>query len=272
MATPLRIGLSARLLYPDSARCVLPTKYVLYAEESAVNWLIAGGAVAFVIPRITDATVQLPSAAHLTEYVDALDGLVLQGGSDVAPSNYAEEPLRPAWAGDPERDRYEIELLREFLRQKKPVLGICRGCQLINVALGGSLYQDLATQGTNSSHHRHESLYDGNHHDAMLLPNSQLAATYGGPRRVKVNSIHHQAIKSLGNGLVVEAMSVPDRIVEAVRWNGASYLVGVQWHPEFTGREDDGLLDSDPLRQEFFAACHAVRNRAAGLKTEVRRS
>lgn len=278
MSRPLRIGLTARLMYPDPARTVLPTKVVHYAEENAANWLMAGGAVVFMIPRRTAAAARAPEGVRMEHYVNALDGLVLQGGSDLAPGSYGEVPLQSEWVGDPARDIYELELLREFRRQHKPVLGICRGCQLINVALGGSLYQDLATQLPGSAHHRHESRYDANVHNASILPGTRLAALYGGARRVQVNSIHHQAIKALGTGLVVEAQSEPDHLVEAVRGIGPDYLVGVQWHPEFGSPDPSDLLDAAPLRAEFLAACELARAKAAearassaGLNADDRR-
>ena len=261
MFRPLRIGLTARLMYPDPARSVLPTKVVHYAEENAANWLMAGGAVVLMIPRRTPTTARSPDGVRLEHYVNALDGLVLQGGSDLAPGSYGEVPLQPEWAGDPARDLYELELLREFRRQHKPVLGICRGCQLINVALGGSLYQDLATQMHASGHHRHEARYDANLHNASILPGTRLALIYGGARRVQINSIHHQAIKALGTGLVAEAISEPDNLVEAIRGVGPDYLVGVQWHPEFGSTDPSDLLDSAPLRGEFLTACELARDK-----------
>src|SRR6185369_11041783 len=101
----------------------------------------------------------------------------------------------------------------------------------------------------------HETLYDANVHNASLLPGSGLALLYGGARRVQINSIHHQAIKTLGKGLIVEAQSEPDHIVEAVRWDGPDYLVGVQWHPEFGCPDPSDLLDDAPLRADFLTAC-----------------
>lgn len=263
MPLPLRIGLTARLMYPDPDRSVLATKTVQYAEENAANWLMTGGAAVFIIPRPSPKTATAPGGVRLIDYVNALDGLVLQGGSDVSPGSYGEEPLRPEWSGDALRDTYELELFHEFMRQRKPVFGICRGCQLINVGLGGSLYQDLATQLPASGHHRDEALYDANYHAAALVPDSSLAVRYPGVDRFQLNSIHHQAIKQLGAGLVVEARSVPDGLVEAVRWSGPGYVVGVQWHPEFTAPDEVGLLPGGPLRDEFLAACEQRRQQTS---------
>ena len=162
--------------------------------------------------------------------------------------------MSPAWSGDKIRDRYEIELFHEFVRQGKPVFGICRGCQVINVALGGTLYQDLATQ-VQGGHHRDEAKYENNFHDLVVLPDTWLARMYPKVTRTRINTIHHQAVKTLGEGLMVEAKSDPDEIVEAVRWEGHSFVVGVQWHPEFMDPKDVSLMDGKPLLDAFLSAC-----------------
>jgi len=172
----------------------------------------------------------------------------------MSPESYGETPMNPAWSGDKIRDRYEIDLFTEFVRQGKPVFGICRGCQVINVALGGTLYQDLATQVA-AGHHRDESKYEHNFHDMRVLPDTWLARMYPKVTQTRINTIHHQAVKTLGEGLVVEAKSDPDEIVEAVRWEGHSFVVGVQWHPEFMDPKDVSLMDGKPLLDAFLGAC-----------------
>jgi putative glutamine amidotransferase len=252
---PLRIGVSGRLLYPDSSRSFLPTKSVQYLEQSVANWLMSGEVLAFMIPALSLAAPHLPRTIKAKHYVDALDGLLLQGGADMSPKSYGETPLNPLWAGDEVRDQYEIELFHEFVTQGKPVFGICRGHQVINVALGGSLYQDIATQCPDKGSHRDEARYDSHFHDMRILANTWLARVYPGVDVKRVNTIHHQAIKHLGEGLVVEATSEPDTIVEAIRWEGHSFVVGVQWHPEFIDPGDPTLIDSKPLLRAFLAAC-----------------
>jgi putative glutamine amidotransferase len=252
---PLRIGVSGRLLYPDSTRSFLPTKSVQYLEQSVANWLMSGEVLAFMVPAMSLAASQRPKALKVKHYVDALDGLVLQGGADVSPKSYGETPLNPMWAGDEVRDQYEIELFHEFVTQGKPVFGICRGHQLINVALGGSLYQDIATQCPDKGSHRDETRYDAHFHEMRIQPNTWLARVYPNLSVARVNTIHHQAIKHLGEGLVVEATSEPDGIVEAIRWEGHSFVVGVQWHPEFLDPGDPTLIDSKPLLRAFLSAC-----------------
>lgn len=233
-----RIGISPRLFHPEPGARGVRTKLLDYLEHSVADWLVARGALAFLIPL----------NSRVRDYVAALDGVVLQGGADISPLAYGEQPLKPEWAGDPVRDGFEIELVQACVEAGRPVLGICRGAQLINVALGGSLHQDVPA-------HRTED-YDAHAHDVRLEPGSGLARLYGeaGPRRVV--SIHHQAIKRLGRDLEVEARSVDDGVVEAIRMKGKSYACAVQWHPEFHGGRD-GFLDGGKLLDEFLAAVRA---------------
>jgi putative glutamine amidotransferase len=252
---PLRIGVSARLLYPDPARTFLPTKSVQYLEQSAANWIMSGEVLAFMIPELTLASPHVPKSLKVKHYVDALDGLLLQGGADMSPKSYGESPINPMWAGDEIRDAYEIELFHEFVTQGKPVFGICRGHQVINVALGGKLYQDIATQCPGKASHRDEAKYENHFHELRILPGTWLARVYPNVEISRINTIHHQAVKQLGEGLVAEAMSEPDGIIEAMRWEGHSFVVGVQWHPEFMDPTDPSLIDSRPLLKAFLTAC-----------------
>jgi putative glutamine amidotransferase len=138
---------------------------------------------------------------------------------------------------------------------------VCRGAQVINVALGGTLYQDLATQRPDALDHRHWAIYEQNCHAVSFVPGTPLARLYPGKNVVKTNSIHHQAVKDLGRELVIEARSEPDRMVEAVRWTGPSYVFGVQWHPEFHDPSDRSLLDDTPILDDFLR--HAATHKAA---------
>jgi putative glutamine amidotransferase len=267
---PLKIGVSARLLYPDPSRSFLPGKSVQYLEQSVANWVMSGEVLAFMIPEVSmgsQVSPHFPKALKVKHYVDALDGLLLQGGADMSPKSYGESPMNPLWAGDEIRDAYEIELFHEFVSQGKPVFGICRGHQLINVALGGTLYQDIATQCVGSGCHRDEAKYDQAFHEMRILPHTWLSRLYPGVVATRVNTIHHQAIKSIGEGLVAEAMSEPDGIVEAVRWEGHSFVIGVQWHPEFMDPRDPSLIDGKPLLREFLHACE--QRKRTGKATPV---
>lgn len=255
---PIRIGMSARLMHSPPKELGFPGKVLQYLERSVAHWIMTHGALAFMIPTLSKGGGVKRESLSVRDCVAAMDGLVLQGGADISPTNYGEEPLRPEWAGDNVRDQYEIELLWEFLIQGKPVLGICRGCQLINVACGGSLFQDIPSMVENAAQHRHDDLYDNFHHEIQILPGSRLSELFPEETRPRVNSIHHQCVRKLGRDLCVEAISPADGVIEAIRWNGSGFMLGCQWHPEFQGA---GLLDSAPIMQEFLdAARRAMRN------------
>jgi putative glutamine amidotransferase len=249
---PLRIGISACFFHADPERPVFKGKTLLYVEESMLDLVGRAGALALMIPRpVGGGSSGGPSVA---DYVDLLDGLLLEGGSDVCPRSYGEEPRRPQWEGDEERDRYEIELIHAFHDAGKPVLGICRGIQILNVAFGGTLYQDIATQVPGSADHRNWDIYDANRHEIDITAGSRLADLYPGPGRVTVNSVHHQAVKDVADGFVVEAVSATDGIVEAVRLPDERFVAGVQWHPEFTPPGDTGQIAAEPVVDDFLAA------------------
>lgn len=245
--------MSARLLYPKPGASGLQAKHMQYLEPAVAHWVMSRDVLVFMIPTVDKDGLLHRSNIRVADYARVLDGLVLQGGADVSPLTYGEEPQDAAWAGDRLRDVYEIELLHEFVEAGKPVLGICRGAQLINVAFGGTLYQDIATQVPGSHAHVTDA-HEKNAHALRIEPRSGLARMFPGVERARVNSIHHQSIKTLGRNLVVDAYSEPDRIVEAVRGTGKSYIFAVQWHPEFHAPGDNALLDSTPILDEFLRA------------------
>ena len=260
---PLKIGLSARLMHAPPRELGFRGKTLQYLEQSIAHWIMAHGAIALMIPTLGANAGVSRLGISVRSYVRELDALVLQGGADVSPRSYGRQPMRAEWAGDIVRDRYEMELLHEFMAQGKPVLGICRGAQLINVALGGTLFQDIATQCPQAIRHVDPDLYDELYHEVRFEPGSRLDGSYDGLERARVTSIHHQAVERLGSDLVVDARSSADGIIEAIRWRGAGYAMGLQWHPEFHGSVD-GLLDSAPVVLDFLAA--AERMRAASVK------
>jgi putative glutamine amidotransferase len=202
------------------------------------------------------------SELDLSAYAELLDGLVLQGGADLAPESYGETPLSPDWAGDRIRDRYGIDLFNAFVQVGKPVIGICRGCQLINVALGGTLYQDISTQIGGSEVHADRALYDRVLHDIDFVEGSGLARLYPDRRHTQVNSIHHQAIKDLGKDVIIEAHSARDGIVESIRWDGPSYAFGMQWPTEFLAERQysDCQMDGSPILNGFLDQARHARS------------
>jgi putative glutamine amidotransferase len=267
MTKPLLIGVSARIYYPASPVLDLGgvwTRTLHYLEQSVAHWLMSPQALAVMIPAVESDSLVKRSDLSLHGYAEMLDGLVLQGGNDLAPQTYGETPLHADWHGDRVRDRYELDLVDRFIQAGKPVLGICRGCQLINVAMGGTLYQDIPTQLPQALRHVDSAHYERQLHTVNILPGTRLAALYPDRPAATVNSIHHQAVKDLGRDLVVEARA-PDGMVEALRWQGPSYVFGMQWHPEFLALRQlhDEQLDVQPILQDFLATARAVRDGAA---------
>jgi len=257
----LKIGISACFFHEDPKRPIFKGMTLQYIEQNVAHWLMQRDVLAFMVPSPEGRTKRAGSTATLEAYARELDGLVLMGGSDVCPESYGEKALKPEWNGDRIRDEYEIGLLRAFMALAKPVLGVCRGAQVINVAQGGTLFQDLATQVPRALNHRNWATYQENCHATSLAPGSGLARLYPETALVKTNSIHHQAIKDLGRDLVVEAWSEPDRIVEAIRYTGPGHVFAVQWHPEFHAPDDPSFVDDTPILDDFLAA--AARRTAA---------
>ncbi len=258
-AQRLKIGISACFMHADPARQLFTGKTLQYVEQSIAHWVMSTGALAVMIPSPTGATQR--GDVTLDHYAQWLDGLVLHGGADVSPLSYGETPLQDKWAGDKIRDDYEIDLVAAFERHAKPVFGVCRGLQLMNVAYGGTLYQDIETQLPHALRHRDAVVYDNNFHGVEIVPDSKLASLYPGGLRAKVNSIHHQAIKALAPGFEVEARSHDDDVIEAIRRTDSSksFLAAVQWHPEFH-RADSDTIDDAALLEDFLTAAASVRN------------
>lgn len=256
MNRPPRIALSASFLAEDRQRTLYDGRPLVFAERSMFDWLLEAGAVTCLVPPLGHR----PSNLTYDDLLAPFDALVLQGGIDVSPTSYGEQPRRPEWAGDRTRDDYEIGLLRASIAANKPVLGICRGHQLLNVALGGTLHQDIETEVAGALQHRHSELYERNRHELDFVPGSLFHRTFGVQHAV-VNSVHHQAIKDLAPDLIVQARSSEDDIIEAVRLpadsDGEPWVVGVQWHPEFQDPADETLLPATPLIEAMFAAIRA---------------
>lgn len=263
----IRVGISSCFLHPDPERATFSKKTLLYYEQSMAHWVMNHGAFPILLP--TEAP-----GLSTKEILKFTDGLILHGGADVAPSSYFEEPISDKWPGDRIRDQYEIRLYHEAKAIGLPVLGICRGLQVINVAEGGSLYQDLNTQNRKTKIHRDKDLYDEHCHQINLESNGFLSHIYPNTALATVNSVHHQGIKRLAKELVVEATSHDDGVIEAIRHEtmlpspvGLSpYILGVQWHPEFTAGPAD-LLPESPLMISFL---QAIENRRANFSKFAR--
>ncbi len=259
---PLLIGISTRVQYPDAATAALGgvfTKTLHFLEQSVAHWVLSDDAIAVMIPAVTRDSIVTRADLNLDDYAAVIDGLVLQGGADVAPESYGEVPLRPEWQGDRIRDRHEIELIDACMRAGKPIFGICRGLQMLNVRFGGTLFQDIATQQPGSRSHRDAARYDRHTHEIEIVPGTRLAQLCPGVTRATANSIHHQSIKDLAPDFVVEARCPQDGVIEAVRRRGPGYVAAVQWHPEFHDKAVPGQFDDTPLLQDFLQAARATR-------------
>jgi putative glutamine amidotransferase len=176
--------------------------------------------------------VALPplTSENVDALLDHLSGLLLSGGPDVDPSTYGAAPHPQLGPTDPVIDAFEIALCRHAYRRRMPILGICRGAQLLNVALDGTLHQHIPDVTTGTISHRQPQLGTLTSHEVRVAPDSSLAQTTGGGP-VRVNSFHHQAIDRLGAGLRAVAWS-DDGVVEAIEEQDGRYVLGVQWHAE----------------------------------------
>lgn len=187
------------------------------------------------IQRAGGLVLMLPPDGQLerdpNEILDLLDGLILAGGADIDPASYGAEREPETEGTVPERDRVEIALTRAAIERDLPLLGICRGMQLLNVACGGTLLQNVPGHVGHTEHRRELGTFEGNDHDVRLAGGS-LAARVVGEERHVTKSHHHQAIDRLGDGLVVSGWSVRDDLPEAIELPGRRFVLGVQWHPE----------------------------------------
>ena len=261
-ARKLLIGVSPRIMRHLPREFGFRDKTLQYLEQSIAYWVMSAGALIVMIPTVERGNAAVELALSVQDYVDALDGLILQGGADIDPEAYGESPSELLQTTDALRDRFELNLLRAFAAAGKPVLGICRGMQLINVAYGGSLHQDLIADGATKANHVAPS-YDEHVHPLRIEPGSWFDALYPGVTRPIVNSIHHQGVKALGKGLAVEAWS-DDGIPECIRATDSGFVVGVQWHPEFHDHRFPQLLPGNPMLQAFLAAVRERGERVTG--------
>lgn len=235
-----------------------------YRKQASAQPLIE---VDGLMPTYTTAVLQaggLPvmipltlSEADLQDLFAILDGIILPGGGDIAPERYGGDPNNKIYGVDETRDRIEFWLAREAVRREKPVLGVCRGHQVLNVALGGTLWEDVFDLMPDALMHAYFRGYarDMLTHTVEICPDSHLARLMGAQEAKPVNSIHHQGVRELAAELRATAYA-PDGLIEGIEVPGHPFAVGVQWHPEeFTHRDDEMLA----LFKGLVEACAAGR-------------
>jgi putative glutamine amidotransferase len=217
---------------------LLPQRYCRAIQET--------GGITLILPPIA-------SRSGLRRTLHPLDGVLISGGNfDIHPSYYGENPISALGAIKKERTEFELELVDLALHQDLPLLGICGGAQAINVALGGSLYQDIATQLPNATQHEQGAKRNEGGHPIMIHSGTYLRKIVQ-KQTLDVNTTHHQAVRKIGKGLVVNA-TAEDGLIEGLESSSHSFVLGVQWHPEILARKD-------PSQRRIFASFIAAAKR-----------
>ena len=218
------IGVTADVSEPSVKRAKDHREPTLFVPQRYLTAIEQAGAIPLVL-----APNQTSSA--LRRLVDLLDGLLITGGNfDIHPRFYGERPIPELGILKPRRTEFELEMAASALKQDLPVLGICGGAQAINVALGGSLYQDIETLLPAAGSHQQSAKKSTGGHPIRVKDNTQLQAIVG-QQTLEVNTTHHQAVKKLGRGLVVNAIA-DDGVIEGIESTEHRFVLGVQWHPE----------------------------------------
>ena len=238
MANPLIIGLPCNISPAEDKRSFYRSKELHFNDAVFSDlFLSLRNVLPFFIPIAE-------SENTAEKYIQTIDGLFLTGGSDMSPLFYGEGSLKKKWQGETKRPRFEILLVKRALKHQKPILGICQGCQVLNVACGGSLYQDIRMQKVSDRKH----LISGEkvsacRHRIQIVKQSRLHRIVGKESLV-VNSAHHQAIKKVGKTMRITATAA-DGIIEAIESTGESFCLGVQWHAE--------QMATSPFQKKIFS-------------------
>jgi putative glutamine amidotransferase len=227
----------------ERARWSVWDQEAMITPRSYVDAVQRAGGLALLVPP-DDRLVEEPD-----EVLDRLDGLLLAGGADIDPASYGQPRHETTVDMHPERDAVEMALARRALERDLPMLGVCRGMQVLNVATGGTLHQHLPERYGHHEHRRALGSFDGADHDVRLEAGS-LAAQAAGEELHGTKSHHHQGVDRIGDGLRVTGWSVMDDLPEAVEVPGRRFVLGVQWHPEAdeTSRLIAALVDEAGAR------------------------
>ncbi|SHJ61380.1 gamma-glutamyl-gamma-aminobutyrate hydrolase family protein [Paramaledivibacter caminithermalis] len=201
-----------------------PRKLYNLVSHNYIRSVQLAGGIPILIPLIDDKRA-------IINYLNMIDGIIFTGGNDISPLIYEENPIQQVQTICEERDEFEIELFLEALKLDMPILGVCRGMQLINVAMGGTLYQDIYSQRKNSLGHFPQNTPVHNlYHNIRINPESKLFDIFK-KTEMKVNSFHHQGVKEVAESLE-ETSWAADGTIEAIEHINKNFVIGVQWHPE----------------------------------------
>lgn len=217
-------------------------------DHNNVQAIIRSGGLPVILPTGIDNDVKQLSTM--------LDGLLLTGGGDINPMIFGEEPHKHLEEVSPSRDSIEIAIFREMLKLNKPILGICRGLQIINIALGGNMYQDIYSQRdvpllqhSQKAHRYHQSHF-------VQVKKGSLLESISNTEQIKVNSYHHQAVKDVPLPLIISGVA-SDGTIEAIESTEHPFVLGVQWHPEGLAENKDAV--SLDIFERFIEKCRESR-------------
>lgn len=234
------IGIPMHLMYVGSNP--FGGKEISYCNEDFTQAIYKAGGIPLLLPFVS-------SKDDILTQLILCDGILLPGGDDINPLLYGEEPSKDLGDVCARIDQYELTLATLALSSNKSILGICRGCQLLNIALGGNVYQDISEYPTPYLKHAQKARRFEPTHTITTTPGSILHNLFGDS--VAVNSFHHQVIHKLGDGVVATAQA-KDGIIEGIELPSKPFILGVQWHPEIMLTESESML---PLFKQFIDSC-----------------
>lgn len=242
------IGITPDLSRVESNRAQAEQEPALFLPQRYCHAVEDVGGIPLVLPFMKS-----PSARR--QILRGVDGLVITGGNfDIHPSYYGEKPIKALGEIKQQRTDFELELVSLALQRDLPLLGICGGAQAINVALGGSLYQDISTQFPNAGQHQQGTKIEIGGHRIRIHAGTQLRQIVR-RQSLEVNTTHHQAVKRLGKGLVVNA-TAEDGLIEGIESPHHAFVLGVQWHPEAFGRKP---ISQRRIFSSFVSMCRRLR-------------
>lgn len=209
----------------------LQDENLITLSHDNVDSIVKAGGVPVILPNLVDSE-------HIERVANSIDGLLVTGGGDIDPTLFGEEPHPNLGSITPTRDEFEIAIIKKMMEQDKPVLAICRGCQILNIAAGGDMYQDIYNQTDKPllQHTQKAPRHHGSHF--VDVKEGSLLYQITQSNRLKVNSFHHQAVRHVAQGFQ-ESGTASDGIIEALESVEHSFIIGVQWHPECMVKNGD---------------------------------